>query len=68
MEITGNLGNVMKESAYLAYTFAKAYMAKNFPDNDFLQRATIHLHVPEVRFLTLHTDRVVDGGSLLAPL
>ncbi|KAK0057975.1 lon protease mitochondrial [Biomphalaria pfeifferi] len=47
LELTGSLGNVMKESAHLAYTFAKAFTAKNFPDNDFMQRAHIHLHVPE---------------------
>ena len=48
MELTGNLGNVMKESAQLAYTFAKSYMARNFPDDNFLQLASIHVHVPEV--------------------
>jgi Lon-like ATP-dependent protease len=53
LEITGNLGNVMKESAYLAYTFAKAFMANRFPDNTFLQRAALHLHVPEVSCLWL---------------
>lgn len=47
MEMTGNLGNVMKESAQLAYTFAKAYMTKRFPDNQLLQYAAVHLHVPE---------------------
>ncbi|KAK7484034.1 hypothetical protein BaRGS_00024769, partial [Batillaria attramentaria] len=47
MEMTGNLGNVMKESAQLAYTFARSYIAQHFPDNQLLQRAGIHLHVPE---------------------
>lgn len=47
MEITGNLGNVMKESAFLAYTFAKSFLAKKFPDNQTLHRASIHMHVPE---------------------
>ncbi|KAH9520224.1 Lon protease mitochondrial [Bulinus truncatus] len=47
LELTGSLGNVMKESAHLAYTYAKAFTAKNFPDNDFMQKAHIHLHVPE---------------------
>lgn len=47
LEITGNLGTVMKESANLAFTFAKAFMARNFPDNQVLQKASLHLHVPE---------------------
>lgn len=48
IEITGNLGNVMKESAHLAYSFARAYMARHHPDNQILQHAQIHLHIPEV--------------------
>ena len=48
LEMTGNLGSVMKESVQLAYTFAKAFMAKYYPDNLFLQQASLHLHVPEV--------------------
>ena len=48
IELTGNLGDVMKESIHLAYTYAKSYMAKKEPDNAFLQKADLHLHVPEV--------------------
>lgn len=47
LEITGNLKTVMKESTTLAYSFAKSMMAKEFPDNHFLDKAKIHLHVPE---------------------
>jgi len=47
LELTGNLGNVMKESAQLAYTFAKAFTAKKHPNNSFMQKASLHLHVPE---------------------
>ncbi|CAL1537297.1 unnamed protein product [Lymnaea stagnalis] len=47
LELTGSLGNVMKESAQLAYTFAKAFTTQTFPENDFMQKAHIHLHVPE---------------------
>jgi Lon-like ATP-dependent protease len=47
IKITGNLGNVMKESIEIAYTYAKAYMVENNAENLFLQRADIHLHVPE---------------------
>jgi len=47
MEITGNLKTVMKESSSIAYSFAKAMMAKEFSDNHFFDKAKIHIHVPE---------------------
>jgi Lon-like ATP-dependent protease len=47
MEITGNLKNVMKESTAIAYSFAKSFMVKEFPDNHFFNKAKIHLHVPD---------------------
>ncbi len=47
LEITGNLKTVMKESSAIAYSFAKAFMAKEFSDNHFFDKAKIHLHVPE---------------------
>lgn len=43
---TGNLGNVMKESTNIAYSFAKSFMIRNFPTNRFFERAGIHLHCP----------------------
>lgn len=47
LEVTGQLGDVMKESAKIAYTFARAFLMKKQPDNDFLVTSHIHLHVPE---------------------
>lgn len=47
LEITGNLKSVMKESSTIAYSFAKAFMAKEFADNHYYDKAKIHLHVPE---------------------
>lgn len=47
MEITGNLKNVMKESTSIAYSFSKSYMVKEFAENDFFDKAKIHLHVPD---------------------
>lgn len=47
LEITGNLKTVMKESSTIAYSFAKAFMANQYPDNQFFDKAKIHLHVPE---------------------
>jgi len=47
ISITGSLGNVMKESVQIAYTFSKAYLAQYDKNNNYLQRGQIHLHVPE---------------------
>ncbi|AET40573.1 ATP-dependent Lon protease PIM1 Ecym_6190 [Eremothecium cymbalariae DBVPG len=47
LERTGQLGDVMKESSRLAYSFAKMYISKKFPDNKFFEKASIHLHCPE---------------------
>ncbi|KAE8631869.1 hypothetical protein XENTR_v10001340 [Xenopus tropicalis] len=47
LEVTGQLGDVMKESAKIAYTFARAFLMKKHPDNGFLVTSHIHLHVPE---------------------
>lgn len=48
MELTGHLGDVMKESAHIGYTFAKMFLARHQPTNSFFSRAKIHVHVPEV--------------------
>ncbi|CAO3641617.1 unnamed protein product [Cunninghamella blakesleeana] len=43
---TGQLGDVMKESTSIAYTFAKSLMANHFPKNTFFDKAKVHLHCP----------------------
>lgn len=48
LELTGQLGDVMKESARIAYTFARAFLMEHDPGNNFLVTSHIHLHVPEV--------------------
>ncbi|XP_070541790.1 lon protease homolog, mitochondrial-like [Ptychodera flava] len=47
LELTGQLGDVMKESARIAATFAKSFLLQNDPDNQFFSQNHIHLHVPE---------------------
>ncbi|ELW62858.1 Lon protease like protein, mitochondrial [Tupaia chinensis] len=47
LEVTGQLGDVMKESARIAYTFARAFLMQHEPSNEFLVSSHIHLHVPE---------------------
>ncbi|ORZ20678.1 ATP-dependent protease La [Absidia repens] len=43
---TGQLGDVMKESTTIAYTFAKSLMATHYPNNKFFEKAKIHTHFP----------------------
>jgi ATP-dependent Lon protease len=43
---TGQLGEVMKESAEIAYSYIGAHCARFKGQKDFFERAFIHLHVP----------------------
>ncbi|KAK4880984.1 hypothetical protein RN001_004303 [Aquatica leii] len=47
MELTGHLGEVMKESARIALTVARNYLRKMDDTNKFLDVSHLHLHVPE---------------------
>ncbi|KAF7278454.1 hypothetical protein GWI33_008413 [Rhynchophorus ferrugineus] len=47
LELTGHLGDVMKESAKIALTVARNYMIKHDSSNKFLLNSHLHLHVPE---------------------
>lgn len=44
---TGQLGKVMEESSSLAYSYSRSFLTKNYPNNDFFDTSTIHMHVPE---------------------
>ena len=47
MKLTGNLGNVMKESASTAYTYLQANAKKYSISTDSFNKKNIHIHVPE---------------------
>ena len=47
VKLTGNLGDVMKESAYTALSFIKANADKLGVDADEISKTDIHIHVPE---------------------
>ncbi|XP_061400425.1 lon protease homolog, mitochondrial [Musca vetustissima] len=47
VNVTGNLGDVMKESAQIALTVARNYMSTVDASNNFLDTTNVHLHVPE---------------------
>jgi len=47
LSMTGNLGDVMKESATLAYEYVKANAAMLGIDEDRFENTNLHIHVPE---------------------
>ncbi len=47
MKLTGNLGNVMKESATTALTYLQANARKSGIDPEVFAKKVIHVHVPE---------------------
>lgn len=47
LQLTGNLGTVMKESASTAYTYLQANAKKIAIDTDMFKKKNIHIHVPE---------------------
>lgn len=47
MKLTGQAGDVMKESAQIAWTYAQAFLSKFLPRAVFFEKSQIHLHIPE---------------------
>ena len=47
LQLTGNLGNVMKESATTAFTWLKANAKKAGIDPELFTKKSAHIHVPE---------------------
>lgn len=47
VQLTGKLGDVMKESAQAAFTFVKANAAELGIDSKILAKVDVHIHVPE---------------------
>ena len=47
LKLTGNLGNVMKESASTALTYLQSNAKKYGIDAKFFEKKNIHIHVPE---------------------
>ena len=47
IELTGSLGDVMKESAQIAVSYLRAHAADLGIDPDFYKNRDLHIHVPE---------------------
>lgn len=47
LELTGQLGAVMKESAKTGYSYIRANADKYGVENDFYKKYDLHIHVPE---------------------
>src|SRR5215469_12483350 len=47
IKLTGNLGNVMKESATTAFTYLQSNARKYDIDPEAFNKKTVHVHVPE---------------------
>ncbi|WOK98229.1 lon protease [Canna indica] len=46
LHLTGQLGDVMKESAQIAHTVSRKIVLEKEPENQFFANSKLHLHVP----------------------
>jgi ATP-dependent Lon protease len=47
LTLTGNLGDVMKESAVIALEYIKAHAEQLGIDSEMFEKWNVHIHVPE---------------------
>jgi Lon-like ATP-dependent protease len=79
--VTGQLGNVMKESSQISHLVGRRALAKLLPQSAFFEEHDIYLHCPEgatpkdgpsagvtmtTAFLSLALDRPVDGNIAMS--
>jgi ATP-dependent Lon protease len=47
MKLTGQAGDVMKESAQIAWTFVQSALERYSPGTPFFEKSQVHIHIPE---------------------
>lgn len=47
MKLTGQAGDVMKESSQIAWTYAHTFSSQIAPEMPFFEKSQIHIHIPE---------------------
>jgi ATP-dependent Lon protease len=47
MKLTGQVGDVMKESSQIAWTFLHSQINRYAPGRNFFEKSQVHLHIPE---------------------
>jgi ATP-dependent Lon protease len=47
MKLTGQAGDVMKESSQIAWTYVQSSLAKFAPGIPFFEKSQVHVHIPE---------------------
>lgn len=47
LELTGQMGNVMKESALIAKSYLRSLKGKYSIPNDYFEKHNLHIHIPE---------------------
>ncbi|HEY2810616.1 MAG TPA: endopeptidase La [Rhabdochlamydiaceae bacterium] len=47
MKLTGQVGDVMKESSQIAWTFLNSYVDEYAPGISFFKECQVHVHIPE---------------------
>jgi ATP-dependent Lon protease len=47
MKLTGQAGDVMKESAQIAWTYVQSSLSRYSPGTPFFEKSQVHIHIPE---------------------
>ena len=47
MKLTGQAGDVMKESSQIAWSYLNSALYKYAPDHTFFEKTQVHIHIPE---------------------
>src|SRR5262249_230510 len=47
MKLTGQAGDVMKESSQIAWSYVHSHLAEYAPGLAFFEKSLVHLHIPE---------------------